>query len=320
MENSKQLNLPKVRTFGEKFSDSFKFIRINLSVLLRAHFVVSLPIIVLTAGFFVLVFRDHFSLLQTIESGPFADSIVMRDNFTRFGVFTVFAYLAVIPVSIVTMSILDVFVKGNGEKADFALVMANLKKKYFRLFLLKLLISPLAILCAFLIFLPMGPALSGFNVALAILLFIPGLIFYNLFICADLLVFQHDYAIGLAISRTWAIMSRNFWTALPTSAGIMLLYFVFCLMLMIPLEILELIKGMTSGYVAPDSFWGIFLVTLRGFNTLLSLSLFSLPVVMAGIEYFTIRETNSRAGIMERIRLIGVSEEKQNVYAEEEQY
>ena len=72
MENSKQLNLLKARNFGEKISDAFSLIRINLGVMLKAQFLISLPIIIVTAALFVLVFRDYFSLLSSIESGPFA--------------------------------------------------------------------------------------------------------------------------------------------------------------------------------------------------------------------------------------------------------
>ena len=80
---TERIELLRKRGFGELVGDTFAFIRLNLAVILKVHFLFSLPVIIVTAGVFLLLFRDHFSLLHTIDSGPFEDSIAFRDNFTN---------------------------------------------------------------------------------------------------------------------------------------------------------------------------------------------------------------------------------------------
>lgn len=320
MENLKQLNLLKARNFGEKISDAFALIRINLGVMLKAQFLISLPIIIVTATVFVLVFRDYFSLLSSIESGPFEDVLVRRDNFVRFLVFSMFAYLAASPVTIVTLVISDRYARSPNEKVTFDQVWQTTRQKFLKLMALRLILGPLTIMAYFVPFMPMGPSLTGLNITLSILLLFPGIIFMVLFLAADLLILQHNYPIGRAISRSASIMSRNFWPAFSATGAALLLFLAANLLMIIPGKLLGMVEDLTTGYKDPQSFWTIFMTALRGFNTIAGFVLFAIPVSTIAVQYFTIRETVARAGIMDRIRHIGIQEVKQNVYAEDEQY
>ncbi|MEM0996873.1 MAG: hypothetical protein AAGN35_07335 [Bacteroidota bacterium] len=320
MENSRPLELLKTRTFSEKISDAFVLIRVNFGVLFKAHGFISLPIIILFAALFVVLFRDYFSLLTTLESGPFADVLVRRENFARYSLFMLFAYLAATPVVIVTLAVVDRYSRHPEQKVTFEEVWSTVRQKFLKLFLLRLLIAPLAAMAYFTLFMPMGPSLTPLNVTISILMLFPGMAFITLFLPADLLILQHNYPVGKAIRRSFTIMGQNFWSAFGATVGIALIYLSFSLLMLIPGEVLKMVEELTVGYREPSSWWGIFLTSLRGFNTIAGFVLFAIPIAGIGIQYFTIRETVARAGIMERIRSIGVEEQKVNIYVEDEQY
>ena len=127
---TERIELLRKRTFGEVVGDTFTFIRLNLAVILKVHFLLSLPMILVTAGIFVALFRDNFSLIHTIDSGPFVDSVAYRDGWERWSISTLFSMMAILPVSTNTFLVIDRYYHSSTGKVTFEEVLAIAKKKY----------------------------------------------------------------------------------------------------------------------------------------------------------------------------------------------
>ncbi len=193
---TERIELLRKRSFGEVVGDTFAFIRLNLAVILKVHFLFSLPVILVTAGIFLLLFRDHFSLLHTIDSGPFEDSIAFRDDFTNSAVSIFFSMMAMIPVSTTTFLIVDRYYHSPTGKVTFEDVVAIAKRKYLLVLAAKLVIAPIIFFTS-------------------LILVLPGLAFFTLFMCVELLIIQHNYGIFKAIGKSSNIMTKFFWSPFP---------------------------------------------------------------------------------------------------------
>jgi hypothetical protein len=289
---TERIELLRKRTLGEVVGDTFTFIRLNLAVIFKVHFLLSLPIIIVTAGIFLVLFRDYFSLLRTIESGPFVDSIAFRDDVTTRTVSMLFSFMALLPISTNTFLIVDRYYHSKTGKVTFEEVLAVAKKKYLPVFVAKLVMAPIIFFTG-------------------LILVLPGIAFYTLFLCVELLIIQHHYGIFKAIGRSSGIMSRYFWNPFLYSILFLSIYTLFTSMIELPVGLLEQATNLTTGSVDIDSPLTIVALSLRAFNTIAGFMLYTIPTVALALIYYSIREASSQATIMERIRAIGTEKQKQ---------
>ncbi len=302
MANTEKLELLRRRKPSEIIGDAFTFIRVNLAILLKVHFLVSLPMILVIAAGFLLLFRDQFSLLTTIQSGPFVDAIAVRDSASRYMVSVMFSMLATMPISINTYAIVDVYSRKEDGAVTFEEVWGVLKKKFLPLLGLK-------VVTAIMIF------------SAGLFLFIPGLIIYSFLVCAELLIIQHGYGVFKAIGRSFSTMYKVFWDHIWLNILFLAVFVMFGFLMGLPVTLLESMAGFTTGTIDIDSPWTIMAMALRTFNTILSYVIYTIPTVVMAIQYFTIREKLSKASIVERINKIGLEKSKINEYAlGDEQY
>jgi hypothetical protein len=302
MSTTEKIVLLRRRSFGEVVGDSFAFIRLNLAVILKVHFLISLPIIIVTAALFVLLFRDHFSLIRTLSSGVFVDSVAFRDDMSNFAVARLFSLFAMMPVSINTFLILDRYSKSETGVVTFEEVTALAWRKYLPLMISKLIMAPIIFF-------------SG------MFLILPGIAFFTLFMCVEMLIIQHNYGIFKAISRSSSIMSRFFWTPFLFNLVFLGVYLLFVALMQLPVVVLEQATDLTTEMIDPDSFWSIAAMSLRTFNTILGYVTYTIPTVAMGVLYFSLREKASQASIMERIRNIGLEKNTKNEFSlGDEQY
>ncbi|MEM7038539.1 MAG: hypothetical protein AAF570_16260, partial [Bacteroidota bacterium] len=224
-----------------------------------------------------------------------------RERTYQFLVSNLFWMLGVIPVSITTLIIFDLYAKNEGEKVTFEQVWGSMRKNYGRLLMAKLVLY----------------------VILAVptaLFYLPGLVFFTFLLCVELLMLQHNYPVGRAISRSWSVMGKNFWPALWTNLATFVVYGLFSILVLLPVTLLEAWQEVSTTVIDPDSIWSIVVLALRAFNVIVSFLLFTIPTVAVGIQYFTIREQTARVGIMERIKQIGTEGEEVDIYLEDEAY
>ena len=302
MNTPDKIELLRRRTFSEVIGDMFTFIRLNLALILKVHFLLSLPIIILTAGIFVLLFRDHFSLVRTMSSGVFQDSVAFWDDFKTTAVDSMFSMFAVMPVSINTYIIMDRYSRSTTGQVSFEDVWTVFKRKYMPVMIAKLIVAPIMFFTG-------------------ILLFLPGIAFFTLFLCVELLIIQHGYGIFKAIGRSASIMSKFFWTPFLFCLLFSITYFIFIGLMQFPVMILESVTDLTTGRIDPDSIWSIIAISLRTFNTILGYVVYTIPTVGLSILYFSLREKASLASIMDRIRGIGMEKKITNAYSQgDEQY
>ncbi len=292
---TERIELLRKRGFGELVGDTFAFIRLNLAVILKVHFLFSLPVIIVTAGVFLLLFRDHFSLLHTIDSGPFEDSIAFRDNFTNSAISIFFSMMAMFPVSTTTYLIIDRYYHSPTGKVTFEDVVGIAKRKYLPVLVAKLAIAPIIFFTS-------------------LILVLPGLAFFTLFMCVELLIIQHNYGVFKAIGKSSNIMTKFFWSPFLNNLLFLSIYLIFTALMAVPVGILENALELTTTTIDLDSPWTIVVLALKTFNTILGFILYTIPTVAMALMYYSIRETSSKATIMERIRAIGTEKKKTPEY------
>jgi hypothetical protein len=302
MSNPDKIVLLRRRTFGEVVGDAFGFIRLNLAVILKVHFLLSLPVIIVTAAVFVLLFRDHFSLIGQLSSGVFEDSVAFRDDMTNFAVARLFTMFAIMPVSINTFVLMDRYSKSATGVVTFEEVWTVAKRKYLPVMLAKLIVAPIIFFTG-------------------LLLFLPGIAFFTLFLCVELLIIQHNFGVFKAIGRSASVMSRFFWLPFLYNLVFLVMYLLFVGLMTIPVAILESVTELTTSRIDPGNVWSLVAISLRTFNTVLSYLVYTIPTVAMGMLYFSLRERASQASIMERIRSIGMEKQKRNEFSlGDEQY
>lgn len=318
MVSTERLELSKSRTFGEKLGDSFTFLRLNAGILLKTHLLLTIPLVLLVAGIFLLVFQDYFSLLDTIETGPFQDSVADRANSDVWFVQNLlFPSLVMSLVSLNSLLVFHLYERNPGQTLTFQNVLSAARKHYP-----KLLLAKLALFIA--IFGPQLLVLAAdyivVRVLFSLLLGLISLVFYNLATCTELLILQHNYSPAKAINKSYAVMQRNFFDGLWVNGVTLLIFFLLSIAMQIPTWILENWQEIGLGEMNAGSSFELFAAILTAFSTLIGYLLFTLPASAAGILFFSIKERTNRAGIMERIQSLGVSEPQENIYLEDEQY
>ena len=318
MESTERLNLNLSRTFSEKLGDTFKFIRLNAGVLLQTHLFISLPLIILSAGLLFLLFRDYFSLISTVDSGIFIDEVrFRRENYSWAIQNLLFPALAVLPVSANTLLVMNLYEKKKGEKVTFQEVWKQVPKQFTRVMLAKLVMLPIILFAQFPVLFPDD---DGAKIFLALFFGIVGMIFYTLFSCVEMLILQHDYPIFKAMGRSSKIMNRFFWPTLGLHVVILIVYLFMTFAMEFPAMIIDTLEGISVLDMDMDGFWPIFSSALRAFSGIAGFLLFTIPAATVGINYFSIKEQTNRSNIMERIQSIGVVQQPEDIYAEDEQY
>jgi hypothetical protein len=154
-----------------------------------------------------------------------------------------------------------------------------------------------------------------------LLLFLPGIAFFTLFLCVELLIIQHNFGVFKAIGRSASVMSRFFWLPFLYNLVFLVMYLLFVGLMTIPVAILESVTELTTSRIDPGNVWSLVAISLRTFNTVLSYLVYTIPTVAMGMLYFSLRERASQASIMERIRSIGMEKQKRNEFSlGDEQY
>lgn len=318
MAHTAKLNLNKNRTFGEKLGDTFNFARLNAGVFLQVQFFISLPIIILFAGIFYLLFTDYFSLLGTIDSGVFIDDVSRRrENWSWFIQNILFPAVAVLPVSATTFIIVDRYEQSESGKLTFQEVTKAIGKQLPKLMAAKLIMLPMIL---FLMLTVLLPEEIGFKIFFAVLLAPLCIIMYTLFTCVELLILQHQYPIFRALSYSSKIIMRYFWASFGSNIVILIIYLFLTFAMEFPALVLDTLEGITIFDIDLDSFWSLFASALRGFSSIAGFLLFAFVSINASIQYFSFKEQNNRTNIMDRIRTIGEELPAENIYAEDEQY
>lgn len=312
-----QLNLNKSRTFSQQVGDTFKFIRLNAGVLLRTHLFISLPIILLVAGAFFLIFNAYFSLLSTVNSGIFVDSVsASHDNTAWFVQNVLFPAFALLPVSANTILVVHLYEQNKDEKLSFDQIWEACRKWLPKLFLTKLIMLPLILGSLIpLLYIDSEPV----RYISAFFLGIIGFIFYNLFTCVELLILQHDYTPFKAIRKSMKVMVRNFWLGLGLNLVALVIYLFMTFAMEFPAMILDTLENIAILDVDTGGVWLVAAAALRAFSGIAGYLIFMVPVVTTAILFFSIKEQNNRSNIMARIRSIG-GQEEEDIYQEDEQY
>jgi hypothetical protein len=295
------IQLLKNRTGGERISDSFNFIRINLGVLLQTQVLLSFPVIILTAALFQVLLTDYFSLLDTIGTGPFEDDVADRAERTQWIVGLLFGMMAIIPITVNTAIVFDLFARAEDKPVRFDAVWTSFKKNFLRLYTARFVISAIVAAASF-------------------LLFVPGLVFYNLFLVTELLMLQNNFSIGKALGRSFNVMSKVFWTAFWVNLGLLAIILAGNLAMQGLLPVLKWLASLVVNDVGEDEFWAVLGMSIAAFNSILGYMLYMLAAAAGGIQYFTLREEIGRANIMERVRAIGVAESANANMARDEDY
>jgi hypothetical protein len=276
----------KQRNTSEAFSDTFAFLRLNFPLLVKVHASMTLPAVLVIAGFFILLFPADFSLLRAIDSSPFTDQGAMEAKFKTFLISSLFGSLVCMVVSTNTLAAVHVSATAGHQSATLSAIRDTLSKNFFNLVVSKIIMA-VAVGISYLFML------------------VPGLLVYSLFSCVEMLIFQHGYGAGPAIKRSYSSVLKSFGQPLLVNGGLLLIYMVIKTALGSLAPMYEWLTSFFFTEIQADSTLFIVLKSLEAFNTILGYSMFMIPAAGAGILYFSLKEELTKAQIMGRIREIG---------------
>ena len=219
----KKIELRKVRDFGQLFSDSIAFIRLNFKSYFGIIFLLAGPFVLLTGllmGYLQFIAEKLAS--STVSTGIFKTSNMFTGNsITTLALFGLIFLLTTLVTNASVALYFKLYDKSASEElpvqrsAISPLLAAACWRLFYNLLLLSV-ISAFIILAivgifALLFLIPYMAVIAGIAAFFIYLIFIPALVY--VVSVANFIVIRDEILITAAISKVWRYMRGNFlWT------------------------------------------------------------------------------------------------------------
>jgi hypothetical protein len=298
---SQNLELSKIRDFGEIITDTFAFIRQNYKPLIKCFFVF--------CGFF-LVGGSVFSAMQQakalgvlnngVNNFPSQSRLYSSSPFAAFGIEyfldLLFVMLNYIAMHVTVYSYICLYkVKGN-MAPDVSEVWG-----YFKYFFFKILGSGILLFLLILV---------G-----TLLCFIPGVYLYPIMALVFPIMIFENTSLGYAFNRSFKLIKDNWWITFGTLIVVVLIVYFASMAVLVPVTILN--------------FSGFFLHPKGGLHISSALTIITailqhlcqvfyiIPLITLSLCYFNLTEKLDGTGLMERINQLGSTGPDNNLPVEE---
>ncbi|HEY8781800.1 MAG TPA: hypothetical protein VIM16_09310 [Mucilaginibacter sp.] len=298
---SQNLELQKIRDFGELITDTFIFIRQNFKPLIKCFFIF--------CGFFLLAgailsaiqqgkavntINDAFSTIQT------GSRLNQTNPFAFFGVeyflSILFILLNYIAIQVTVYSYMCLYkVKGN-EPPTIEEVWG-----YFKFFYLKILGSGILLFILLMV---------GF-----LLCVIPGIYLYPVLALVFPIMIFENTSLRYAFNRSFRLIKDNWWLTFGTLFVVGLIVYFAAMALVLPAALLNF----SSFFLHPRGGLHISTTTtiITSILSHLSQLFYILPLVTLSLCYFSLAEKLDGTGLIERISQIGNIRLDNNSHPEE---
>lgn len=292
-----QVQLRKLRDFGENINDTFQFIRQEFKPLLKSFFLIG-GVFILTVGIINGIYQSQMGNIvdllmgRRLERDAGISPISRIINPTYFLV--IFSSLInLIAMRVTIASYLKVYDQ-KGSSPEFIEVW-NEFKRYFLLILLYSLLLLILLIVGFILciapFVWLATVLAPF----------------------DLVVVIENESLGGAFNRCFTIIKENFWNSL-------LIYIIAYLIYSFSSGIISffaaLIAGVIAYFTTRDTHSTVGIAT--GILNIFSFSFYIIFYVSVGMQYFNLAERADGTGIRRRLENLGRSQGPE--HASEEQY
>lgn len=291
-----QIQLRKIRDFGESISDTIQFLKYNWKNLLMLYLIFVVPVLLIATLLGANSFSAIFSQLGDAQESSFR-------NFGDF--FSIQLFLAV----------LLYLLSGTAYGTAVSLYMRVYEEKGGQTPSIqeigRLLPSKLLSNLALIIILSMGAGVFMFIAIipfLGILLFLTGVVYLgiNLAILFQVNTIENN-TIGGSISRCFSLMRNRWWYSFGYLIILFLIYYFFALI--ISFAVSTIFGFSAINFLDPGSVSKMtekyFLVT--GLSALVQQIFYLIIHTGLGIHYFSLKEEKEGSGLEERLDRLGMS-------------
>jgi len=297
-----EIELRKVRDFGQNFNDTFSFIRQNFKPLMRSFFAIC-GLFMLVHAIAMTVYQSHsIAAISSVFKGRNGDgtftgyeSPYARMFSLEYFILILFKFLTYIAMQTV-IGVYFKFCLNNpgGRKPGIDDIWRLFREHFGRV------------------------ALSNIPVSILIFLglclcFIPGIYLWVVWLPFTMVMIIEDATLNGAFNRCFELVREHFWISLAIYLVSGLIYWTSSL-------IIGLISGIVLGAIAfltPDGL-GTTASVITPFLDIFSFIFYVVFFVSAGLHYFTLVERRDGTGILSRIDSIGTDKNRfDNI---EEQY
>jgi len=274
MENNVELR--KVRDFGELISDSFLFTKQNLKPLLKAFFAICGFFLVATALSSVFY---HLRLFNT----PGNENIFKAKQVFGVEYFATitFGYLSYLAVALTTFSYINVY----REKGDLTPTIEEVWG-HFKYYFWRFMGSQIVLIIMFLIAFMMC--------------FIPGIYLFPIISLITATLIFENTGLGYAFDRGFKLIKQNWWTTFGALVVTMVSMYILMAAIALPVGILSG-AGVFLGINKVSTPVTVLMVILQALGQAFSI----IPYITVSLCYFSLVEKKEGASLLDKIDSIG---------------
>jgi hypothetical protein len=292
------LQLRKTRDFGEKISDTVKFIRINWLNLFALYGIFVLPFLLVGLYLGVASFQEILTKTTT-------ESLLKMSYLGGKVIFaSIFFFMAITGLATSTYLYMDLWDK-EGTKPSVGRViplflgsfLSNLLYGFLGLLIMIVVLSPLA---AFIFLSRNSPGM----IALLMLVLFFVAFFYMIYFFLLYPVNTIDKRGANPIVATWQLLRNKWWSSFGYMCILLLIYYVFSLITNL---IIMIVFG-SSALINPNSLaasTGKTFAMVYGVSLLIQQIFYVIVFVGIGILYYSLDEEKNGSGLESRIDQIG---------------
>lgn len=296
------VNLKKVRSFGEKFNATFEFLRMVFKPLMKAVFIISLPLALPASLLMVLFYKNLInfaSLINGVESnGPFIY------NSIAVWVLTVGAYFL---VTITLLEYINLYNEKQSKDISVEEVWGRVRKILLPAGFMVFIISISYLLVIFIgSFFTALVGVSGL-LFLAVILFAILLIYFSIVITLALPVFvlenRKSYEFVDVLKRCFFLIKGKWWSTFGIIFITSIIVSVVVNVISIPISMMSIGETFSNEGQISSSLIDLMSI-FSGFTTFASILLSVIPMIAISFQYFNLTELKEAKGLMEKIASI----------------
>ena len=289
------IELRKIRDFGENMNDAFLFIRQNFRPLIKSFLAICAVFMLAQAIFNGMYQSRSMAFFKDIFSGQRGNANSLSKVFSiEYFLMILSAWLTFAAINVALGGYIKYYAQNNGTPPTLEEVWTIFKKYFFVILLYTVPVYFIIVVGCFFCLLP-------------------GIYLWVVFVPFSLVVIFEERSFGDAFGRCFDLIRENFWSSFAIYLVSYIIYSICGL----------LIGGIVSalvalaGYLTTDDL-GTSYAVLTSFLNIFSFCFYIIFFVSAALNYFSLVEIKEGTGILNRIDNIGKN--KDNFDNIEEQY
>ena len=287
MNTIQQIEIRKVRDFGEIISVTFEFIRKHFKNLMRIMFIIPGPIFIL-GGIIMSIYSYRIGRLA--QSNPDPGSFFLG----VIGIFIIAAIILGIGYLMLLLSINEYIVlnlKKGSDEITLRELWGNIKRSFWNYL--------------------GGGIVIGIIVGVgSLFLIIPGIYLSIALIFVMIAISTEKKMFGDAIARSFYLIKGNWWSTFGLMVVLAIMQLLITYTLMLPFYAVNWISALfvDSMFMIDSDFYLIYSVVVGILFYTLAMVVSTIPYIAIVFKYFSIVEEKDEVGMQERIMQMGMPE------------